>query len=136
MCHKAPFSENISTTKYYRRSRKVCRPKPGPETTLAASRTADRVNEASGELRKANEALVQKEVRRANLQTLAAERMVPEVKPPTGAKPFARVVVVIGERICVPEDEGNAEAQRERLQCVLEELRKESDKLAGRTHNE
>jgi hypothetical protein len=36
---------------------------------MAASRTADKVNEASGELRKANEALVQKEVRRANLQT-------------------------------------------------------------------
>ncbi|HRF12814.1 MAG: Carbonic anhydrase precursor [Candidatus Accumulibacter phosphatis] len=63
--------------------REVCRPKPGPDTALAASRTADKVNEASGELRKANEALVQKEVRRANLQTLAAEKAVPEAKPAT-----------------------------------------------------
>jgi DNA-binding NarL/FixJ family response regulator len=34
--------------------REVCRPKPGPEAAAAASRTADKVNEAAGELRKAN----------------------------------------------------------------------------------
>ncbi len=44
-------------------------------------------------------------------------------------KPFARVVVVLGERIYVPEDEGNDERQRERLQRVLEELRERSDAL-------
>jgi carbonic anhydrase len=54
--------------------REVCRPKAGGEAAMAASRTADKVNEASGELRKANEALVQKEVRRANLQTPAIEK--------------------------------------------------------------
>jgi lysophospholipid acyltransferase (LPLAT)-like uncharacterized protein len=47
-------------------------------------------------------------------------------------QPFARAVVVIGERICVPEDEGNEERQRQRLQRVLEELREHSDRLVGR----
>ena len=72
--------------------REVCRPKPGSDTALAASRTADKVNEAGGELRKANEALVQKEVRRANLQTLAAEKAVPEAKPATVTRLPARDV--------------------------------------------
>jgi lysophospholipid acyltransferase (LPLAT)-like uncharacterized protein len=44
-------------------------------------------------------------------------------------KPFARVIVMLGERIYVPEDEGNDEQQRVRLQRVLEELRDWSDKL-------
>jgi hypothetical protein len=44
-------------------------------------------------------------------------------------KPFARVVVVIGERICVPEDQGNDESWRAQLQTVLEELRGQSDAL-------
>ena len=61
--------------------REVCRPKPGGDATLAASRTADKVNEAAGELRKANEALVQKEVKRANLQTPSPEKTEPEAKP-------------------------------------------------------
>ncbi|MEF8714346.1 MAG: carbonic anhydrase family protein [Accumulibacter sp.] len=91
--------------------REVCRPKPGPETALAASRTADRVNEASGELRKANEALVQKEVQRANLQTLVAERMVPEVKPPTGAKPLARVAVAAPAMLAVAAPEPHRAAK-------------------------
>jgi lysophospholipid acyltransferase (LPLAT)-like uncharacterized protein len=42
-------------------------------------------------------------------------------------KPFARVVVVLGERMYVPEGEGNDEQQRTRLQRVLEELRECSD---------
>ncbi len=42
--------------------REVCRPKSGSEAVAAASRTVDKVGEASGELRKANEALVEKEV--------------------------------------------------------------------------
>lgn len=91
--------------------REVCRPKPGPETALAASRTADKVNEASGELRKANEALVQKEIRRANLQTLAAERMVPEVKPATGAKPLARVAVAAPAMLAVAAPEPHRTAR-------------------------
>jgi hypothetical protein len=47
-------------------------------------------------------------------------------------KPFARVVVVIGERICVPEDQGNDEAWRARLQATLEALRERSDALAAK----
>jgi carbonic anhydrase len=70
--------------------REVCRPKAGPEAATAASRTADRVNEATVELRKANEALLQKEVRRANLQTAAVERADPESKPTALARPAAR----------------------------------------------
>jgi carbonic anhydrase len=38
--------------------REVCRPKPGPDAATAASKVADKVNQAAGELRKANEALV------------------------------------------------------------------------------
>ncbi len=45
-------------------------------------------------------------------------------------KPFAHVVVVLGERIYVPEAEGSDEQQRARLQRVLEELRERSDALA------
>ena len=44
-------------------------------------------------------------------------------------KPFARVVVVLGERIYVPENEGNDEAWRVRLQAALEALREQSDHL-------
>jgi lysophospholipid acyltransferase (LPLAT)-like uncharacterized protein len=47
-------------------------------------------------------------------------------------QPFARAVVVIGERIYVPEDEGNEVGQHQRLQPVLEELRERSDKLVGK----
>ncbi|HRD90860.1 MAG TPA: carbonic anhydrase family protein, partial [Accumulibacter sp.] len=61
--------------------REVCRPKPGGEAAIAARRTADKVNEATGELRKANEALVQNDVRRANLQTPPAAAAKPEPEP-------------------------------------------------------
>jgi lysophospholipid acyltransferase (LPLAT)-like uncharacterized protein len=44
-------------------------------------------------------------------------------------KPFARAVVVLGERIYVPADAGNDEAQHQRLQRVLEALRAQSDAL-------
>lgn len=82
--------------------REVCRPKPGPEAAAAASRTADKVNEAAGELRKANEALLQKDVRRANLPTPATEKPEREAKaagetaapaqsaPPTPPTPTAQ----------------------------------------------
>lgn len=66
--------------------REVCRPKPGPDAAVAASRTADRVNEAAGELRKANEALIHKEVRRANLQTPVPEK-APEHEPVPASAP-------------------------------------------------
>jgi hypothetical protein len=48
-------------------------------------------------------------------------------------KPFARVVVVIGERLYVPEGQGNEEAWRVRLQAVLEELRRQSDEKISAT---
>jgi carbonic anhydrase len=75
--------------------REVCRPKPGGDAALAASRTADKVNEATGELRKANEALVQKEVKRANLQTPPPEKKAePEAKP-AAHKPAARAPTAV-----------------------------------------
>ncbi|MCB1933088.1 MAG: carbonic anhydrase family protein [Candidatus Accumulibacter sp.] len=58
--------------------REVCRPKPGKDAVLAARKTAEKVSAAAGELRKANEALVRKEVRRANLRTPAAAEADPE----------------------------------------------------------
>lgn len=74
--------------------RNVCRPKPGQDATLAASHTADKVNEAAGELRKANEALIQKELKHASMQTPVPEKTTPEpkakvtaaVEPHTAAK--------------------------------------------------
>lgn len=73
--------------------REVCRPKPGPEAAAAASRTADKVNEAAGELRKANEALIQRDVKRANLATPSSERTEPGVATATPAKPAAHLPV-------------------------------------------
>jgi carbonic anhydrase len=58
--------------------REVCRPEPGNDALLAARKTAEKVSAAAGELRKANEALVRKEVRRANLRTQAEERTEPD----------------------------------------------------------
>lgn len=68
--------------------REVCRPKSGAEATAAASKTAEKVNEAAGELRKANEAIIEKAVKRA--PAVAAVKPAPEVKPapaPVAAKP-------------------------------------------------
>jgi lysophospholipid acyltransferase (LPLAT)-like uncharacterized protein len=42
-------------------------------------------------------------------------------------KPFARAVVVIGERIRVSTGEANDEQHQQRLQHALEELRARSD---------
>ena len=42
-------------------------------------------------------------------------------------KPFARAVVVIGERVRIPADEGNDERHHQRLQRILEEMRERSD---------
>lgn len=44
--------------------REVCRPKAGSASATSASKTVEKVNEVSGELRKANEALVEKEVQK------------------------------------------------------------------------
>ena len=74
--------------------REVCRPKPGGEAATAARRTADKVNEATGELRKANEALLQNDVRRANLQTqpAAVDKPEPEMRRAPPAVATATVV--------------------------------------------
>ncbi|WP_300318608.1 carbonic anhydrase family protein [Accumulibacter sp.] len=71
--------------------REACRPKPGNDAALAARQTADRVSEAAGELRKANEALIRREVQRANLQTLAAEKNAPEAKPAGSSRRVERL---------------------------------------------
>jgi len=44
--------------------REVCRPKPGTPAIALASKTAERVSEAAGALRKENDALVDREVRK------------------------------------------------------------------------
>lgn len=75
--------------------REVCRPKPGPEAGAAASRTVDKVNEAASELRKANEALIQKEIKRANMQTPVTEKSVAVEKSTPASKPTAPVVSVV-----------------------------------------
>ncbi|EXI79738.1 MAG: Carbonic anhydrase precursor [Candidatus Accumulibacter appositus] len=63
--------------------REVCRPKPGNDALMAAKKTAEKVSAAAGELRKANEALVRKEVRRANLRTQDEERIeLEDARPP------------------------------------------------------
>ena len=45
--------------------REACRPKSGAEASIAASKTAEKVNEAAGELRKINAALIDKEKKRS-----------------------------------------------------------------------
>ena len=44
--------------------REVCRPKPGGVSSASASQTVEKVNEVAADLRKANEALVEKEVQK------------------------------------------------------------------------
>jgi carbonic anhydrase len=61
--------------------REVCRPKSGAEATAAASRVAEKVSEAAGELRKANEALIEKELKRAPVPVPAAAKPEPEARP-------------------------------------------------------
>lgn len=71
--------------------REVCRPKSAPESANTANRTVDRVNEVAGELRKANEALVQKEIKRANIQTPVDEKNTPVNKATTTVEPTPAV---------------------------------------------
>ena len=52
--------------------REVCRPKPGAPAVAAASRLAERVGQAAGELRRANEVLVDKELGREKRAASAA----------------------------------------------------------------
>ena len=62
---KSPFDMPVrSGSPDDRLFREVCRPKLGSESVAAASKTAEKVSEASGELRKLNEELIQKEVKK------------------------------------------------------------------------
>lgn len=62
---KIPFTMPVrSGTPDDKLLREVCRPKPGSASAAAAINTADKVSEVAGELRKANEALVEKAVKK------------------------------------------------------------------------
>lgn len=64
--------------------REVCRPKSGGEAKVAASKTVEMVNDAAEDVRKANEALVQKDLKRESAKTpaVAGEK----AKASTGAR--------------------------------------------------
>lgn len=62
---KIPFAMPVrSGTPDDRLLREVCRPKPATATAAAAIDTADKVSAVAGELRKANDALIAKEVKK------------------------------------------------------------------------
>lgn len=61
--------------------REVCRPKGGAEAATAASKIAEKANEAAADLRKANEAMLEKATKRAAVAVPAAVKPVPESKP-------------------------------------------------------
>ncbi|MBA4092766.1 MAG: carbonic anhydrase [Candidatus Accumulibacter sp.] len=63
--------------------REVCRPQPGIEAQRAAGRTASKVSAAAGELRKANEELVERELKRAGAGEPRPAR--PRPAPPASA---------------------------------------------------
>ncbi len=73
--------------------REVCRPKPGAEAADAASKMAEKVGAAAGELRKANEATLQKEAKKAvapaPVVAKAEPKPLPAAVPPPAAKPAA-----------------------------------------------
>ena len=60
--------------------REVCRPKSGAEATVAASKMAEKVNEAAGDLRKANDELIAKELKKSAAPAKATATAKPEPK--------------------------------------------------------
>ena len=62
--------------------REVCRPKPGTPSVELAGKVADKVGEAAGALRRENEALVEREVKK---ELAAVLRSAPPHKPPPPA---------------------------------------------------
>lgn len=66
--------------------REVCRPKSTGEARVAASRTAELVSEAAGELRKANEALLAKDLQREARQNSTAGSALRENAPAVGTR--------------------------------------------------
>jgi len=82
--------------------REVCRPKVGSASAASASQTVEKVNEVAGELRKANEALVEKEVQK-DLKKLAQRAASPS------ALPVSRTSVAFGgTRKSAPVSASNA----------------------------
>lgn len=70
--------------------REACRPKSSGEAQLAATKTAEKINESTSELRKANQALMQKDIKRAVVQAPAAGSEKPAaVHTPAPAAPAA-----------------------------------------------
>jgi carbonic anhydrase len=76
--------------------REVCRPKAGAEAATAASKIAEKANEAAAELRKANEAMLEKSTKRAAVPAPLAAKPVPAPaeKPAPDAKPLPAPVAM------------------------------------------
>lgn len=73
--------------------REVCRPKLAGASAASASQTVEKVNEVAADLRKANEALVEKEVQKdlKKLMQEAAPKLSTAVPKPSAAAPKMRV---------------------------------------------
>ena len=85
---RSPFDVPVrSGTPDDKMLREVCRPKNGSDTVAAATKTAAAVSEAAGDLRKANEALVEKEVEKdlKRLTAKASATLSPRSGSPTKA---------------------------------------------------
>lgn len=93
---RSPFAMPVrSGTPDDRLFREVCRPKPGGDAVAAANKTAEKVSEVAGELRKINEALVEKEVQKElRREASLAEKIAPARRysgPVAARKPAATV---------------------------------------------
>lgn len=66
--------------------REVCRPKSAGEARVTASKTVEMVNEAAGELRKANEALLARDLQREARQNSTAGAALRENAPAAAAR--------------------------------------------------
>lgn len=84
--------------------REVCHPRSGAEAMAAAGKTAEKASAAAGELRKANEALIQKDVRRAVAQ------MQPSVPVPPEADAHPLVLPASASATALPQRAAQAAA--------------------------
>ncbi len=79
--------------------REVCRPKSGGEARVAASKTVEMVNEATGDVRKANEALMQKDMKREGAKATSGAGEKPAASPRgRRSKPAVDVTCAKGQR--------------------------------------
>lgn len=69
--------------------REVCRPKPGIEAAEAASKMAEKVDDAAGDLRKINEQMIQKETKAAIVPVAPPPEPKLKAEPKTEHKPPA-----------------------------------------------